>query len=90
VGVTSLAVGCVVAWPVDPIWEPEVACLLRLFFGCASASGFPATVGSGDRALLAGAFLVEVAEEDLAPADLAFAVFWQRSWWGQRGDESQL
>jgi hypothetical protein len=32
-------------------------------------------VGSGDRALLADGFLVEV---DLAPADLAFAVFWQR------------
>lgn len=34
-------------------------------------------VNSGDRALLADTFLVEV-EEDLAPADLAFAVFWQR------------
>jgi len=45
-------------------------------------------VGSGDRALLAGAFLDEV-EEDLAPADLAFEVFWQCSWWGERGDEPQ-
>lgn len=75
-GVTLLAVGGVVAWPVDPIWEPEVACLLRLFFGWA-ASEPPEMVGSGDRALLAGAFLVEV-EEDLAPAD-SFVVFWQRS-----------
>jgi len=53
---TSLAIDCVVAWLVDPIWEPEVACLLRLFFGWA-ASEPPGMAGSGDRDLLTGAFL---------------------------------
>ena len=34
-------------------------------------------VGSGERPLLAGVFLVEV-EEDLAPTEPGFAIFWER------------
>jgi len=74
VEVTSVAVGCVVASLVDPVLEPEVACLVRLFFGWAISEP-PGAVGSGDRALLPDAFLAEV-EEDLAPL-AGFAVFWQ-------------
>jgi hypothetical protein len=51
------------------------ACLLRLLFGWA-ASESTGVVGSGERALLVGAFLVEV-EEDLAPTASGFTIFWE-------------
>jgi hypothetical protein len=83
-GVDSVAIGCVVARLVDPFLEPDFvlpfstvdafACLLRLLFGWTSASESSEVLGSGDRALLADTFLVEV-EEDFAPADLGFAIF---------------
>lgn len=83
-GVDSVTTGCVVARLVDPFLELDFvlpfsvveafACLLRLLFGWTAASEYSEVVGSGDRALLADTFLVEV-EEDFAPADLGFAIF---------------
>jgi hypothetical protein len=84
-GVESISIGCVVVWLFEPFLEPDFvlpfsarvaeafACLLRLLFGWA-ASESKGMVSSGDRALLADAFLVEV-EEDLAPAGSGFAIF---------------
>jgi hypothetical protein len=60
--VGSVAIGCVVAWLVDPFLEADFvlpfsiaeafACLLHLLFGWA-VSESTGVVGSGDRALLA-------------------------------------
>lgn len=55
------------------LFAEAFTCLLRLRFGCdtsESANG----VGSGERPLLAGAFLLEV-EEDLTPTGVE--IFWE-------------
>jgi hypothetical protein len=52
------------------LWAESFTCLLRLLFGCATSEAADG-VGSGERPLLAGAFLVEL---DLAPTESGFVI----------------
>ena len=57
------------------LFAEAFTCLLRLLIGCATSESTDG-VGSRERPLLAGAFLVEV-KSDLAPTESGFAIFWE-------------